>query len=283
MIPESAKKWLSENEFGSITSSRSVGGGCINNGMVIETDIGASFFLKTNRRSPSDMFAREVDGLFALHVDGGPVVPKPYIHGDDFLLMEDLSPAPPQPDYWPEFGRQLAALHQNTNAQFGFEHDNYIGSTPQPNLWADDGYEFFGQSRLLYMTRLARERGLMASDDARRVERLISKLPNLIPVQPASLVHGDLWSGNATSDSRGAPAIIDPAAHYGWAEAELAMTTLFGSFPNAFYEAYEEVRPLKTGYRSRFPIYNLYHLLNHLNIFGRSYLGQVQSILRKYK
>ncbi len=282
MIPEPVKTWLIENDFGGVTSSHAVGGGCINNGMVVKTESGKSFFLKTNRSTPPDMFAREVEGLNSLMVEGGPVVPKPYFHGKDFILMEDLSPASPGRDYWPEFGRRLAALHNHTNAQFGFDHDNYIGSTPQPNPWTDDGHVFFGESRLLYMTRLAQERGLMDNDDVRRVERLLSKLPDLIPQQPVSLLHGDLWSGNATSDSNGEPAIIDPATHYGWAEAELAMTTLFGSFPNAFYRAYEEVRPLEYSFRSRFPIYNLYHLLNHLNIFGRSYLGQVQSIIRQF-
>jgi fructosamine-3-kinase len=114
------------------------------------------------------------------------------------------------------------------------------------------------------------------------VENLTAQLKDLIPVEPASLLHGDLWSGNAITNSQGGPAIIDPAAHYGWAEAELAMTTLFGAFPNAFYQAYEEVRPLEPGYYARFPLYNLYHLLNHLNIFGRGYLGQVQAILRRF-
>ncbi len=282
MIPEPVKAWLSENEFGGITASRSVGGGCINNGMIIQVETGASFFLKTNRQTPPDMFAREVEGLQALQVQDGPSVPETFLHGEDFILMEDLSPATPRADYWPEFGRRLATLHNHTNAQFGFEHDNYIGSTPQPNPWMDDGNTFFGERRLLYMTGLARERGLMDVDDALRVERLVARLPDLIPPQPASLIHGDLWSGNATSDSHGAPAIIDPATHYGWAEAELAMTSLFGSFPNAFFKAYEEVRRLESGYRERFPLYNLYHLLNHLNIFGHSYLGQVQAVLRRF-
>ncbi|MBL7161825.1 MAG: fructosamine kinase family protein [Anaerolineales bacterium] len=282
MIPQPIKTWLAENEFGGITSTHAVGGGCINNGMIIKMDSGTSFFLKTNRSTPQDMFAREVEGLHALKVEDGPTVPESYLHGEDFILMEDLTPAPPHTDYWPEFGRRLAALHNYTNDQFGFTHDNYIGSTPQPNPWTGDGYAFFGEHRISYMTRLAQQRGLMAAEDVQRAERLVTQLPDLIPEQPASLIHGDLWSGNATSDSRGAPAIIDPAAHYGWTEAELAMTTLFGSFPETFYRAYQEVRPLEPGYRSRFPIYNLYHLLNHLNLFGHSYLGQVQSILRRF-
>ncbi|MBC8506015.1 MAG: fructosamine kinase family protein [Anaerolineales bacterium] len=282
MIPQQVTTWLVENDFGDVNSSYAVAGGCINNGQILKTVSGKSFFLKTNRRAPSDMFAREVEGLEALRVDGGPVVPEPYLFGGDFILLEDLTPSSPSSDYWPEFGRQLATLHNHNNSQFGFDHDNYIGSTLQPNPWTDNGYEFFGASRLMYMTRLARDRNLMGSDDAHRVEKLVSKLPDLIPQQPASLIHGDLWSGNATSDSNGEPAIIDPATHYGWAEAELAMTSLFGSFPGAFFAAYEEVRPLENSYRSRFAIYNLYHLLNHLNIFGRSYLGQVQSIIHQY-
>jgi len=282
MIPEPAKIWLVENNYGGIATSQAVGGGCINNGMILETTSGKSFFLKTNHSTPPDMFAREVEGLSALHVEDGPAVPEPYLHGDDFILMEDLAPASRRTDFWLEFGRRLAALHNHSHAQFGFDHDNYIGSTPQPNTWTDDGHTFFGEYRLSYMARLTQQRGLMSAEDAQRFERLCSKLPELIPEQPASLVHGDLWSGNATTDSQGAPAIIDPAAHYGWAEAELAMTTLFGSFPEAFYKAYDEIFPLESGYRSRFPIYNLYHLLNHLYIFGRSYLGQVQSILRRF-
>jgi fructosamine-3-kinase len=196
--------------------------------------------------------------------------------------MEDLEPAPRRADYWPEFGRRLAALHHHTNPQFGFSNDNYIGSTPQPNTWTDDGYDFFAEHRLLFQVRLASQRGLVGRGDVRRVEDLARRMPEIIPSQSASLSHGDLWSGNAMTESDGGPAIIDPAAHYGWAEAELAMTTLFGTFPETFYQAYEEVRPLEPDYHSRFPIYNLYHLLNHVNLFGRGYLGQVTSILRRF-
>jgi protein-ribulosamine 3-kinase len=282
MIPEAAQTWLKENNYGMIISKRAVGGGCINNGMILQAEAGKSFFLKTNRTSPSDMFAREAEGLQALRTDDGPIVPEPLLYGQDFILMADLSPSGRGEDYWPDFGRRMAALHSRTIPQFGFAHDNYIGSTPQPNPWMEDGYEFFAEQRLRYMTRLARQRSLMTAGDAQKVDILISHLPERIPQQPASLIHGDLWSGNISCDATGAPAIIDPAVHYGWAEAELAMMTLFGSFPAEFIQAYQEIRPLEPGFRARFSIYNLYHLLNHLNIFGRSYLGQVQSILRKY-
>lgn len=282
MLPDAVRIWLLQQGSGEVTRSLAVGGGCINHGVRLETSSGRTYFLKSNSRAPQDMFAREADGLFALRAAQGPVIPVPYLWDHDFLLMEDLNPAPARADYWPEFGRQLATLHQQSSPRFGFDQDNFIGSTPQPNFWTDDGFEFFAHQRLDFQARLARQRGLLGAADTARVERLAERLPELIPHQPASLIHGDLWSGNALTDSSGAPALIDPAAHYGWAEAELAMTDLFGSFPNAFYHAYQSVRPLEPGYRQRFPIYNLYHLLNHLNLFGGGYLGEVLGILRRY-
>jgi protein-ribulosamine 3-kinase len=281
-IPVSVGTWLQENGFGKILSVNPVGGGCINNGAVLHTQAGNSFFLKTNPHAPEDMFAREAEGLEALNVRDGPRVPKPFYAGQNFLLLEDLSPAPRSRGYWTEFGRKMAALHQHTQAHFGFPHDNYIGSTPQLNPWVEDGIEFFGEHRLLYQASLASRRGLLGRSEEEKVEQLVTLLTELVPPQPASLIHGDLWSGNVLTDESGAPAIIDPAAHYGWAEADLAMTDLFGSFPGEFYDAYQEVRPLETGYRARFPLYNLYHLLNHLNLFGTGYLGQVKSSLQRY-
>lgn len=279
MIPELVAQYFRDNELVGI---QPVGGGCINNGARLRTTSGATFFLKTNRQAPADMFAREAEGLQALIAGNGPRLPRPILWGAGFLLLEDLAPAGRRHDYWQSFGRQLAALHQNTLPRFGFDHDNYIGSTPQPNPWTEDGYVFFAESRLLYQARLARQQDLLEKDDLLRVERLVRRLPELVPDQPASLIHGDLWGGNAITDADGKPALIDPAAHYGWAEAELAMTALFGAFPDEFYRAYQEIRPLEKGFPARFPVYNLYHLLNHLNLFGRSYLGQVHAALSRF-
>ena len=282
MIPSPIKFYLAENDYGSVTGTRPVGGGCISNGKIITTNSGASFFMKSNPNAPMDMFAREAEGLAALRVEGGPTVPGVYLYGRDFILLQDLAPAPQSHDHWLEFGRQLATLHNHTNPRFGFEHDNYIGSTKQPNPWTSDGHTFFAEYRLHFQAEMAGRSGLLGKGEMRAIESIISRLVDLIPTQPASMLHGDLWSGNAITDSTGAPAIIDPAAHYGWAESELAMTTLFGAFPTDFYRSYEEILPLESGYHTRFPIYNLYHLLNHLNIFGRGYLSQVQSILSRY-
>lgn len=281
-IPHEVTAWLTQNGFADIVQSKVIGGGCINNGAILEVDDGRTLFLKQNASAPADMFEREREGLIALRSKMGPRVPEPLLFGTSFLLMEDLRPAPPIPRYWEVFGRQLAELHSATKAQFGFEHDNYIGSTPQPNPWTQDGYEFFAQHRLHFQAELAACKGLLGHRDLQNIEKLIRTIPELIPKQPASLIHGDLWSGNATCDEEGQPAIIDPAAHYGWAEAELGMTTLFGQFPDRFYQAYEEVRPLDPGWQNRLGIYNLYHMLNHLNLFGTGYLAGSRSLIQKY-
>ena len=159
MIPEGVSNWLEEEGFGVIESSRPVGGGCINNGVRIMTSGGRRFFLKTNANAPPDMFVREVEGLIALAVPGGPRVPIPYLHGPDFLLLEDLAPASRSSDHWEVFGQKMASLHDHTNHRFGFEHDNYIGSTPQPNSWMEDGFEFFTQRRLILQSEMASKRG----------------------------------------------------------------------------------------------------------------------------
>jgi fructosamine-3-kinase len=280
--PQAVQDWLEEQGHGAVVSAEPVAGGCISNGVRLETGQGGRFFLKTNSQTPKDMFKREAEGLEALRAADSPRVPQAYLHGPDFLLLEDLAPAGRNKDYWTTFGKQLAALHNHTNERFGFDHDNYIGSTPQPNTWLEDGFAFFAEHRLGFQAELAEKAGLLSNSEVSQVERIEARLEDLIPAQPASLLHGDLWGGNAIADENGQPALIDPAAHYGWGEAELGMTALFGGFSAEFYAAYEEVRPLETSYRERFPLYNLYHLLNHLNLFGGGYHGQVKTILDRY-
>lgn len=282
MVPGEVKNWLEEHNHGTIQSSRMIGGGCINNGQVITADSGKTFFLKTNLNSPADMFEQEARGLRELKQDGGPVVPEVYLSGSTFLLLEDLSPGKRKINFWENFGHQLANLHSVIKENFGFDEDNYIGSTPQRNGWMEDGYAFFAENRLIFQSRLARKQGLLTQKELVMVEKLSGRLWELIPEQPASLLHGDLWGGNVINNIYGDPAVIDPAVYYGWAESELAMTALFGSFPESFYASYREIRPLDPGFVNRYPIYNLYHLLNHLNIFGHSYHGQVRAILNRY-
>jgi len=282
-VPETVQQWLHAHNHGQVTAVRSTSGGCIHQSMTVETATGGTFFLKVNSTAPEDIFEREAAGLEALRTAGGPKIPQVFLQRQAFLLLEDLQPGNPAPDYWTLLGRQLAAVHQKHSPRFGFEHDNYIGSTPQPNGWDEDGWRFFADQRLSYQAKLARDRGYLGQADIQRLEGLCNRLPELIPEQKASLLHGDLWSGNVISDRMGNPALIDPAVYYGWAEADLAMTDLFGSLPEECYQAYQSERPLDPGWRSRYPIYNLYHLLNHLNLFGRGYLSRVQGILKRFE
>jgi len=281
-LPPPVVEWCRARGWGTITDALPLGGGCIHRSFRLKTDDGHGLFLKVNDDVPADLFEREAQGLTALMVDGGPRVPQPHLWGGSFLLLEDLSPAAEQAGTWERLGRELAHLHGHTSRRFGFDHDNYLGLTPQPNPWTEDGREFFARHRLIFQTRRAREAGLLEADDARQAERLAGRLTELVPAEPARLIHGDLWSGNVLAGPRGEPCLIDPACHFGWAEAELGMTNLFGGFPERFYRAYAEVRPLVPGWRERFPVYNLYHLLNHLNLFGAGYLGSVRSILQQF-
>jgi len=281
-ISQRLSTWLAEQGYGQIQSNQAVRGGCINHGTRISTTAGDSFFLKSNSKAPPDLFEREAEGLEALSKARGPRIPKVFLTGHDFLLLEDLKPGTPTKSFWPDFGRRMAILHQTVNPRFGFVSDNYIGSTRQPNPWIADGHEFFGQHRLLFQAKLAKDNKFILDKELKQTEAIIRRLPELVPDQCASLLHGDLWYGNAISDEKGEPAVIDPAAYFGWAEADLAMTALFGGFPTDFYAVYQEERLLEPGWRERFPIYNLYHLLNHLNLFGKSYRSQVSSILNRF-
>jgi protein-ribulosamine 3-kinase len=283
MFPQALSQFIAQQGWGEIASAHPLGGGGINDARLLATSSGKRLFLKQNRNIPADMFAREADGLRELgSVSGAPRVPQAYLHTPGFLLLEYLTPEPRSPRCWEIFGQQMAALHLHTHARFGFGADNYIGSTPQPNPRHADGFAFFAEQRLQFQAGLAQRSGLLSASDLRRVEKLCQRLPELIPPQPASLLHGDLWSGNIHIGPGGLACLIDPAVYYGWAEADLAMASLFGSLPSEFYAAYESLRPLTPGCRGRFDLYNLYHLLNHLNLFGPGYLPQVQGILSRF-
>ncbi len=247
-------------------------GGCIHDCYRVRIG-GSARFLKTNSAAFQDAFAAEADGLRAL-AGAGMRAPAALAHGAAggraYLVLEFL-----ELDGAADFatlGRMLAAAHRRPGPGFGWPRDNYHGSTPQANCWMDDWGAFWRQRRLQPQLDLARQNGFDLQIDL-GVDLLKGHSP-----QP-SLLHGDLWSGNA-GFTTGGPVVFDPAVYYGDREADLAMTELFGGFPRAFYRAYEEAFPLAAGYEKRRPLYNLYHLLNHLNLFGGGYLAQVRSTLR---
>ena len=234
---------------------------------------GAERFLKTGAAKYADAFAAEADGVAALRAAGARA-PEAFAHGvaggKAYLLIEHLE-LDTNGDY-AALGTMLAALHRSAGPRFGWHRDNYIGATPQANGWRDDWTVFWRECRLEPQIALAKRNGF-ALEELPPLEKL------LLDHRPApSLLHGDLWSGNA--GFKGAePVIFDPAVYYGDREADIAMTELFGGFPKEFYASYNEAFPLPSGYEVRKNLYNLYHLLNHLNLFGGGYLGQVKATL----
>jgi fructosamine-3-kinase len=280
--PPEAQLALEALDRGKVRRWRGLSGGSINTVVHVSFTSGDPVVLKFNAHAPADFFVREAAGLALLADGGGPPVPEVLAFGATFLLLADVSEVDPGPEAWPHFGRALAALHDRCATYFGLPYDNYIGLTPQDNTLTDDGHAFFVERRLLPQAETAHTRGLLRSEHRRQLDRLIDRLPNLIPPQPAGLLHGDLWSGNVIAGPGGKLWLVDPAVYYGWAEADLAMTMLFSSFPQTFYRAYGDARPLAPGWRERLPIYNLYHLLNHLNLFGSSYLPGVEQVLLRF-
>lgn len=235
---------------------------------------------KRRRDMPADFLTAEMRGLEALRVAKALRVPAILAHDDHALLLEDLGQGAPAPDYPQRAAQGLAAQHAHHDDCFGFAHPGWCGGSPQDNKPEVDGYRFFAERRLLPQAHRARDAGLLSPGDTAKIESLCATLPQRVPGQPAVLLHGDLWTGNLHCCAGGQPALIDAGAvHYGWAEAELAMLTLFGAPPVAFFDAYAEVAPLAPDWRQRAPLYNLYHLLNHLNLFGAGYLSAVREVL----
>lgn len=275
-------EWLYTKGYGAPIRSEPVGGGCINEASRLYFADGATLFLKSNRAAPIDMFRTEAQGLLALANSVSLRVPDVIYASDDFLLLEDLGNARARSDYWEGLGAGLASLHAKPQSRFGFECDNYCGSTLQVNTPVEDGLEFFAEFRIRRLAQKAQQQSLLDTNELTALLAIADNLQKWIPAMPAVLIHGDLWSGNVHCDGLGTPALIDPACYWGWAEAELAMTILFGGFAEGFYAAYAEHAAVAPDWRDRAPLYNLYHLLNHLLLFGESYRAQIQQVSKRF-
>jgi fructosamine-3-kinase len=268
----------------SIDSRTVSGGGCINECHIVRGQ-GRAYFVKLNAPDKALMFSAEAAALDEIGRTQTVRVPRPVCHGAcpaaSWIVLEHLELHPAGDKSMRALGASLARLHQVTSRQYGWSRDNTIGSTPQVNAPADDWVEFWRERRLGFQLGLAQSNGhgrLAAGG-----ERLMEKLPaffNAYSPSP-SLLHGDLWSGNAAMISGGEPAIYDPALYYGDREADLAMTELFGGFPPSFYDAYRAEYPLDPGYEIRKSLYNLYHVLNHLNLFGGGYGAQAERMIER--
>lgn len=267
-----------------LRNTTSVGGGSINDAWRIEGTDGARYFVKLNDAHHLPMFAAEAEGLEALAATNTIRVPHAIAHGSagrqSFLVLEHLE-LNGRGDA-KQLGEQLAALHRCAGTRYGFGHDNFIGTTPQPNGWNNDWVDFWREHRLSFQLKLADRNGYGGS-----LQRFGEKLMDVLPVfftdytPQASLLHGDLWGGNHGFLRDGTPAIFDPAAYYGDRECDLAMTELFGGYSGEFYAAYRAAYPLDAGYAVRKELYNLYHILNHANLFGGGYAGQAENMTQR--
>lgn len=262
-----------------------VGGGCINAAMVVEGG-GRRYFVKTNDPERAAMFEAEAAGLAEIAASRTLRVPLPVCHGHDanfcWLVLEHVEMGRSAAGSARALGEGLAAMHRVTRDRHGWDRDNTIGSTPQPNEPCADWAEFWRERRIGFQLRLAGRRGGVGSL-LRRGERLLEALPALLDGHrpPASLLHGDLWGGNHGHDAAGRPVVFDPAVYYGDRETDLAMTELFGGFPATFYETYRVEYPLDPGFPVRKHLYNLYHVLNHFNLFGGGYGAQAEGMMER--
>jgi len=263
-------------------------------------DIGESFRVDTARRrlfvkyrldAPADLFRREADGLRLLGEAGAIAVPEPLYAGDipgrpgGMIVLTWIETGPARPETAEALGRGLAGLHRRTSpdGRYGLGTDNFIGLLPQKNAWNASWVDFYRECRLWPLAKLAEERGRLPAGRRARLVRLMDRLDRWLPATPAaSLLHGDLWGGNWLSGADGRPWLIDPAVYYGDRACDLAFSELFGGFPARFYDAYREAYPLPPEYAERRPIYQLYHLLVHLVLFGEAYGPSVDRILARY-
>lgn len=265
-----------------------VSGGCINSSMIIVLNDRRKIFVKQNGLAYRNMFIAEANGLELLKRTGCIKIPDVIaVHEtakEQFLFLEYIDSAAKTKDFYRDFGEKLAKLHCRRQSDFyGLENDNYIGSTVQVNEMNKSWTAFFAEKRLLFQIELANKKGRSSPALNSAVGKIIRNIDSLLP-EPShpSLLHGDLWGGNYMIDEKGEAVLIDPAVYYGHFEADLAMTELFGGFGREFYDAYDTINRIDQGYQKRKNLYNLYHVLNHLNLFGGSYLGQCISLCRDF-
>lgn len=265
-----------------IVDSAAQGGGCIADSRVITTTSGKMYFLKQG--FSNGMFNNEANGL--REIERSETIRTPKIFGveDDFLLLELIRQGAKTKDAMYGFGCDLAKMHQFWGKRYGFYEDNFIGANPQINTEADNWEDFYFDNRLKYQYQLAEKNGHVTPELKSKFLRLEKIFYRILEgsTEGPSLLHGDLWGGNYLINEKQKAVLIDPAVYYGHREADLAMTKLFGGFSPEFYEGYQHTFPLTEGYAYRENIYLLYHVLNHLNLFGRGYYSQTIHLIDFY-
>lgn len=268
-----------------IVSRHALSGGCIFNVESLTLEDGMIVVAKTGSRAAENIFQEEAAGLIALAETNTVLVARPLAVGcsDDAaaVIMSYIELGHANAKSWQSFGEDLAKLHaSDVGTQYGFAQDNHIGATLQPNGWMNDWVEFNCDRRIGYQTKLAAQRNLLNKAEVKRLEELCNRLEDILPRQPKpALLHGDLWSGNALVTANGRIALIDPAVSIGDGWADIAMMRLFGGFPDETFDAYRASMTEQKNVDERIAVYQLYHVLNHLNLFGRGYIPQVMRLL----
>lgn len=274
---------LAEKEQFQVSGIAPLAGGDINQVFLLNTVSSGRMVVKLNHPEKfPGMFEAEKEGLQELRTSGAIDVPLVLATGStgdhSYLLMEYREQGSPAPGFAETFGKQLANLHRVSNKQFGFKSDNYIGSLPQQNRRCPKASEFYITQRLEPQFALARHKNFQLDDPA----KLYKVCEELIPKEAPALIHGDLWSGNYLVSSKGLPCLIDPAVAYAPREMDLAMMKLFGGFSEKIFKTYNREFPLQEDFEERVPLWQLYYLLVHLNIFGAGYKNRVKDIIKRY-
>ena len=285
---EKIKARIEEKLDNKIKSMSSLSGGCISDAYKLTTIEGSNYLLKYYPGISDDMFEKEANGLRELAKPNAIRIPEVLSVDKDYILLEFISSGSKKKNFFEDFGRKFAEMHKYSADEFGFYEDNYIGSNPQINIpdknEKTNWVSFYFNKRILFQIKLAEKLGNATPELRKSILKLEEKIEEIIRTseEKPSLLHGDLWSGNYMVDENGGAVLIDPAVYYGHREADLGMTKLFGGFASEFYKSYNDTYPLDDGYAYRENIYKLYHVLNHLNLFGGGYYSQAISLIKYY-
>jgi fructosamine-3-kinase len=284
LFPDYAKESL--KEWGRFLTYRSVRGGDVNEAYELEFEKGA-LFLKTNASEAlPGLFPKEAAGLKRLAAAGGLAIPEVVLvdelEGQEFLVLEWIQTGLKPKHYWLDFAAGLAQIHRQSKPFFGLEEDNYIATLNQSNQAHSNWADFWANQRIEPLFARARDQGYFGKEASAMISRYLHLTEELIPEEPPSLLHGDLWGGNHLVGANGKAYLIDPAIYYGHREVDLAMMQLFGGFPHEAFEAYQQLFPLEPGWSKRLAFHQVYPLLVHVNLFGTAYASQTLSVIRRF-